>query len=207
MIRRPRRPLLTSRFCSPLPGAGAGRAGARSRRCCSVRVRRCSASPTGRRPSAASTGARATGPAALAPYAGAIVHRRGARTYRYYISDAIGADNGQDFIRLGLIDPLAEEIPELFRLDPAYQYVPGEFGVPTGPLDPRVHYGDVPHVDEADLSHGGVGTSAKRDLWLLARTTTMRDTPGTALLVLLDTHARRGRPRGPLQQRAHHDRR
>lgn len=125
-------------------------------------------------------------PGALAPFAGAVKHSRGTLTYRDHITDAYGADNGQDTARLGLLDPLAQEIPELFRLDPAYQYVPGEFGVPTGPLDPRVHYGDLPHVDDADLSEVRLGTDGARNLWLLARTTTMKDA-ATAVLVLLDT--------------------
>ena len=75
--------------------------------------------------------------------------------------------------------------------------MPGEFGVPTGPLDPRVHYGDLPHLDEADLSQVRLGTDAERNLWMLARTTTMRDTPGTALLLLLDTAPAMRRTRSP----------
>ena len=110
----------------------------------------------------------------------------GTLAYRDHIADAYGADNGQDAARLGVLDPAAEERPELFRLDPAYQYVPGEFGVPTGPLDPRVHYGDLVHADAADLSEVRLGTNRRHGLDLLARTTTMTQ-PGTALLVLLDT--------------------
>ncbi len=123
----------------------------------------------------------------LAPFAGAVRYTRGTLTYRDHITDAYGADNGQDTTRLGLLDPTAEEIPETFRLDPAYQYVPAEFGVPTGPLDPQVHYGDLRHVDTADLSEVRLGTDGGRNLWLLARTTTMTEAAGTALLVLLDT--------------------
>jgi dienelactone hydrolase len=125
-------------------------------------------------------------PGALPAFAGARKYARGTLVYRDHITDAYGPDNGQDAARLGVLDPATEAEPELFRLDPAYQYVPGEFGVPTGPLDPRVHYGDLPHVDAADLSEVRLGTDARRDLWLLARTTTMKDA-GTALLVLLDT--------------------
>jgi dienelactone hydrolase len=122
----------------------------------------------------------------LPPYAGARSYVNGTLAYRDHIADAYGADNGQDAARLGVLDPAAEELPELFRLDPAYQYVPDEFGVPTGPLDPRIHYGDLEHVDAADLSEVRLGTNRRRGLDLLARTTTMRDA-GTALLVLLDT--------------------
>src|SRR5207244_1837482 len=47
---------------------------------------------------------------------------------------------------------------------------------------------DVPHVDQADLSQVRLGTDDQRNLWLLARTTTMDNTnPATAILVLLDT--------------------
>jgi hypothetical protein len=127
-------------------------------------------------------------PGALPPYGGAAQYSHGTLVYRDHITDAYGPDNGQDAQRLGATDPATETVPELFRLDAAYQYAPGEFGVPTGPLDPRVHYGDLPHVDEADLSQVRLGTDAQRNLWLLARTTTMKDdAPATALLVLLDT--------------------
>src|SRR4051794_14901015 len=127
-------------------------------------------------------------PGVLPPFAGALTYRRGTLAYRDHIFDAYGADNGQDTQRNGILDPATGVVPDLYRIDPAYQYVPGEFGVPTGPLDPQVHYGDLPHVDEADLSEVRLGTDGDRDLWLLARTTTMNDAaPGTALLVLLDT--------------------
>jgi dienelactone hydrolase len=127
-------------------------------------------------------------PGTLPPFAGALQYSHGTLAYRDHITDAYGADNGQDADRLGLTDPATAVAPDLYRLEPAYQYVPGEFGVPTGPLDPQVHYGDLPHADEADLSEVRLGTDGERNLWLLARTTTMKDAgPGTALLVLLDT--------------------
>ncbi len=127
-------------------------------------------------------------PGSLPPFAGALMYSQGTLVYRDHITDAYGPDNGQDADRLKIFDPLAAAVPDIYRLEPAYQYVPGEFGVPTGPLDPQVHYGDLPHVDEADLSEVRLGTDTERNLWLLARTTTMKDdAPGTALLVLLDT--------------------
>jgi hypothetical protein len=127
-------------------------------------------------------------PGALPEFAGALMYTRGTLAYRDHIFDAYGADNGQDTDRNGILDPATGVVGDLYRIDPAYQYVPGEFGVPTGPLDPQVHYGDLPHVDEADLSEVRLGTDAGRNLWLLARTTTMNDAgAGTALLVLLDT--------------------
>ena len=174
MISRPMRPLLALLLPARPRRARASRARCSERRCPAGAgtLERLADRPG---PERRLDGRLRDWPGALAPFAGATVHRRGALTYRDHITDAYGADNGQDTVRLGLLDPAAEEIPELFRLDPAYQYVPGEFGVPTGPLDPRVHYGDLPHVDEADLSEVRLGTDATRNLWLLARTTTMAD--------------------------------
>src|SRR3954452_3458646 len=85
-------------------------------------------------------------------------------------------------------DPAQALVPETYRIDPALQYVPEEFGIPTGPFTWSTHYGDLEHQDQADLSQVRLGTDALADLELLARTTTMNDAkPGTALLVLLDT--------------------
>src|SRR3954452_20801429 len=85
-------------------------------------------------------------------------------------------------------DPAQALVPETYRIDPALQYVPEEFGIPTGPFTWSTHYGDLEHQDQADLSQVRLGTDARGDLELLARTTTMNDAkPATALLVLLDT--------------------
>ena len=86
--------------------------------------------------------------------------------------------------RLAIQDKLQPTIPDIYRLDPAIQYVPGEFGIPTPGYNLSTHYGDLEHQDQADLSELRVGASAS-DLWLLARTTTMTAPPTTALLVLL----------------------
>src|SRR4051794_27864803 len=121
-------------------------------------------------------------------FGGAIAYSRGELVYEDHIFDPYGPDNGQDAQRLSVLDPLAATVPETYRLDPAYQYAPGEFGVPTGPLVTTTNYGDDPRVDEADLSEVRLGANAAGGLDLLARTTTMKDdAPGTALLVLLDT--------------------
>src|SRR5205085_7855052 len=103
-----------------------------------------------------------------------------------HICDAYGHDNGQDVQRLSIQDPLQQKVPEIYRLDPAVQYVPGEFGIPTPGYNLATHYGDLEHQDEADLSELRVGADAK-NLWLLARTTTMNAPVKTALIVLLDT--------------------
>src|SRR4051794_40686289 len=116
------------------------------------------------------------------------MYSHGELVYEDHIFDAYGADNGQDAQRMAVQDPLEQAVPETYRIDPALQYLPGEFGIPTGPLTLDTHYGDLPHEDEADLSQLRLGTDADGDLWVLARTTTMADAkPATALLLLLDT--------------------
>jgi hypothetical protein len=124
----------------------------------------------------------------LPGFGGAMIYSHGELVYEDHIFDAYGPDNGQDAARLAVLDPLTGTVPEFYRLDPAYQYLPGEFGVPTGPLTTGTNYGDDPMEAQADLSQVRLGTDPARNLWLLARTTTMNDAkPGTALLVLLDT--------------------
>lgn len=122
----------------------------------------------------------------LPGFGGAIADSHGELVYEDHIFDAYGADNGQDAQRLSVLDPATAAVPEFYRLDPAYQYVPGEFGIPTGPLVTETHYGDQPHQDEADLSEVRLAPGPDGSLDLLARTTTMTQ-PDTALLVLLDT--------------------
>src|SRR3954453_18549432 len=119
---------------------------------------------------------------------GATASSRGELVYEDHIFDAYGPDNGQDAQRMSVMDPLTAAVPEFYRLDPAYQYAPGEFGIPTGPLTSTTNYGDDTRVDDADLSEVRLGSDSERDLDLLARTTSMKDdAPDTALLVLLDT--------------------
>jgi pimeloyl-ACP methyl ester carboxylesterase len=124
----------------------------------------------------------------LPGFGGALQYSRGELVYEDHIFDAWGPDNGQDAQRLAVEQPLQDAIPETYRVDPALEYVPEEFGVPLGPFTYSTHYGDLEHQDQADLSQVRLGTDATGSLWLLARTTTMNDAkPATALLVLLDT--------------------
>jgi hypothetical protein len=124
----------------------------------------------------------------LPGFGGAQFYSHGEFVYEDHIFDAYGADNGQDAQRLAVEQPLQDAIPETYRVDPALEYVPEEFGIPMGPFTYSTHYGDLEHQDQADLSQVRLGTDADSNLWLLARTTTMSDTkPATALLVLLDT--------------------
>src|SRR4051794_13486098 len=121
-------------------------------------------------------------------FGGALAYSRGELVYQDHIFDAYGADNGQDAQRMAVEDPLEQAVPETYRIDPALQYVPQEFGIPTGPFTFDTHYGDLEHVDQADLEQLRLGTDRDGALWVLARTTTMADSaPGTALLLLLDT--------------------
>src|SRR4051794_1151290 len=121
-------------------------------------------------------------------FGGALAYSHGELVYQDHVFDAYGADNGQDAQRMAVEDPAQAAVPEIYRVDPALQYVPQEFGIPTGPFTFDTHYGDLQHVDQADLEQLRLGTGADGGLWVLARTTTMPDAgPPTALLVLLDT--------------------
>ena len=84
----------------------------------------------------------------------------GALAYRDHIADAYGADNGQDADAPRRARPGRGGDARAVPARPGLPVRPGEFGVPTGPLDPRVHYGDLPHVDAADLSEVRLGTDA-----------------------------------------------
>lgn len=124
----------------------------------------------------------------LPEFGGTLLHSRGELVYQDHIFDAYGADNGQDRDRLAVQDPLVAALPEAYRVEPALQYLPGEFGIPTGPLTFATNYGDLDHQDQADLSELRIGAAGKDALDVLARTTTTSDTaPATAVLLLFDT--------------------
>lgn len=124
----------------------------------------------------------------LPGFGGAEIYSHGELVYEDHILDAYGPADNYEADRMAVMDPLTSAVPEFYRLDPAYQYLPGELGIPTGPLQTGTNYGKDPMEDQADLSEVRLGTDDQRDLWLLARTTTMDDSnPATALLVLLAT--------------------
>jgi hypothetical protein len=126
----------------------------------------------------------------LPGFGGAEMYSHGELVYEDHIFDAYGPANAYEAARMAVMDPAISAVPEFYRLDPAYQYLPGEFGIPTGPLEAGTNYGKDPMEAQADLSQVRLGTDAQRNLWLLARTTTMNDRhPATALLVLLHTRA------------------
>src|SRR3954466_9463837 len=72
----------------------------------------------------------------LPGFGGAEMYSRGELVYEDHIFDAYGADNGQDAQRMAVQDPLEQAVPETYRIDPALQYVPQEFGIPPGPPRP-----------------------------------------------------------------------
>ena len=144
--------------------------------------------PRRRAPERTIDGDTADWPGRLPGFGGTLVRSRGELVYQDHIFDAWGADNGQDRDRLAVQDPVTAAFPEAYRVDPALQYVPEEFGIPLGPFTFSTHYGDLPHEDQADISELRVGAADGDAIDVLARTTTMSDTsPQTALLLLFDT--------------------
>ena len=81
----------------------------------------------------------------LPGFGGALVYSRGELVYEDHIFDAYGADTGQDAQRLAVEQPLQNAVPETYRVDPALEYVPEEFGIPLGPFTYSTHYGDLEH--------------------------------------------------------------
>jgi dienelactone hydrolase len=132
----------------------------------------------------------------LPGFGGAALYSAGELLYQDHLFDAYGADDGRDAERLAIQDPLAEAFPETYRIDPALQAnLPGEFGLPApSELEYSTNYGDVEDAAQADLSELRFAAS-RRDLFVLARTTTMlAGPPGekqeplrTGLLALIDT--------------------
>lgn len=122
-------------------------------------------------------------------YGGTTVRSNGELIYTDHVFDAYGADDGGDAERLATLDPLAEEVPDTYRLDPLYQVDPaGELGAPTDELPlPKADeaYGDLPHVDAADLVEVRLAADATT-LYVLARTTTMVAGAEPTLLIDLD---------------------
>ncbi|HEX8207469.1 MAG TPA: alpha/beta hydrolase-fold protein, partial [Solirubrobacteraceae bacterium] len=120
-------------------------------------------------------------------FGGSLVRSHGELIYTDHLFDAYGADDGGDVERLNTFGPAHDAIPETYRIEALAQQDPaGEFGVPA-PEELRysTNYGDLEHEDVADLSEVRVAVQGT-DLWLLARTTTMRSASDTALLVLVD---------------------
>ena len=123
-------------------------------------------------------------------YAGTLLYSHGELIYQDHLFDAYGADDGRDAQRTGLTDPLEEEAPSTYRIDAlmAQADAPGQLGVDT---PPQVSYDDtygdtLDHQDHADLNELRLASDGQ-DLFILARTTTLRPEDRTALLLLADT--------------------
>jgi pimeloyl-ACP methyl ester carboxylesterase len=133
----------------------------------------------------------------LPGFGGALFHSRGELLYQDHLFDAYGPDDGRDAQRLAVQDPLLEALPETYRIDPALQAnLPGEFGLPAPEqLQFSTNYGDLEGTDQADLSELRLAATRK-NLFLLARTTTMREDAETrsALVVLLDSGGEESEP-------------
>lgn len=130
-------------------------------------------------------------------YSGFSSYSSGELVYTDYLFDAFGADDGNDAERVERNDALERALPGAYRLEPTYQYdAGGQVGAPTDEvgLAGIPHYGDALDADErghvaaADLRELRVA-AGKKDLFLLARTTTMTDERSAAVLVLADTVA------------------
>jgi predicted esterase len=109
-----------------------------------------------------------------AGYAGAAGYSRGEYVYQDYVFDALGAASDTTAARGQVLDPLAQEDPDAYRLDALAQFGLGtQYG--AGALQPG-----------ADLLELRVASDV-RHLWVLARTTTFTATEQPGLVLLFDT--------------------
>ena len=122
---------------------------------------------------------------------GTAIYSAGEYVYQDYLNDDHGVDDGRDVERLATLDPLRETEPRTYRLDVVAQVVGDEFGVDGPPLiSAKPQYGDAalpgPLEHEADIVQARIAADAG-SLYFLVRTAAMTVTPGTAVLILLDT--------------------
>lgn len=131
---------------------------------------------------------------------GTAVYSAGEYVYQDYLMDDWGADDGQDAARAEILDPLIAAEPRTYRTEALAQALGEQFGVRGNEtIAAEVHYGDsiypayrkadgsvVDLKDHADIEEVRVAADADRLLFLV-RTTGMIQTPGTAVIVLIDT--------------------
>jgi len=122
---------------------------------------------------------------------GTAIYSAGEYVYQDYLTDDHGADDGRDAQRLKTLDPLRRTEPRTYRLDPVAQVLGDEFGLSGPPLiSAQPQYGDAavpgPLAHEADMGEARVAADGGR-LYFLVRTAGMTVSPGTAVLILLDT--------------------
>lgn len=103
--------------------------------------------------------------------------------YTDYIFDAHGADDGGDAERAQRSGPLFETVPETARVEHLSQQAFGDAGVSA--LEAAEQYGDAGYREAADLLEFRVAAD-RRNVYFLARTTTMRSSRDAAVLVLAD---------------------
>jgi hypothetical protein len=120
-------------------------------------------------------------------YGGTTVRSRGELIYTDHLFDAYGADDGGDADRLAQLAPLTDASPSTYRLDALYKEDPGgQFTDTDGtPIHGEEQYGDLEHVDAADLREVRLASDGS-SLFVLARTTTMRAGAEPTLLVQID---------------------
>lgn len=124
-------------------------------------------------------------------FAGTAVYSAGEYVYQDYLMDDWGADDGQDAQRVAITDPLAETEPRTYRVEALSQALRDQFGA-EGPesLAAEIHYGDSGYPEglehHADIAEARIAADAEK-LYFLIRTTVMGKSPGTAVLILLDT--------------------
>jgi predicted esterase len=120
-------------------------------------------------------------------YGGTTVRSNGELIYTDHLFDAYGADNGDDADRLALLHPLADAVPETYRLDALYKEDPAGQVIDTEgtPLASEEQYGDLDHVDAADLREVRLASDGS-SLFVLVRTTTMVAGAEPTILIEVD---------------------
>ena len=123
-------------------------------------------------------------------FGGTLVRSHGELVYQDHLYDAYGADDGGDADALLKFDDQQALLPETYRIEAILRNDPaGQVGAPNPEqLQYAMEYGDLPMQADADLSEVRVGVQGNH-LWFLGRTTSMRNTTDTGMVVLLDTAA------------------
>lgn len=122
-------------------------------------------------------------------FGGTTLSSAGELIYQDHLFDAYGPDDGDDASREAVLGPLREGVPHTYRVEPVLQQgFTDDLGAPTPSIvRAREEYGDLQHVDAADLHEVRVAVDDET-VWVLARTTTMTD-ERTAVLLIADTSA------------------
>ena len=124
----------------------------------------------------------------ISRFGGTAIYSHGELVYQDHIFDATGPDDGRDARRRELTGSLADAAPDTYRLEPLFTYAPDELGAPAPEeFTYDKTYGDTDrNGNESDLEEVRFASNGSQ-LFVLARTTTLRTADATALVVLLDT--------------------